>query len=253
MRSPAPCAAPRLSPPTIRAELDRPHTGERIRDGVTVTIAGPPNAGKSTLLNALARREAAIVSPHAGTTRDPIEISLDLAGFAVRLIDTAGLRDTADPVEQEGVLRARARADEADLVLWLQDASETPAPHAGLRLVWTIATKADLQPADRKASGFDLVVSARSGYGVPKLVERLQTFVAEALAGGDAALVTRARHRTALGAAQAALDRIGTLPSNAELVAEELRAAALALGRITGRIDVEDVLGAIFARFCIGK
>lgn len=235
----------------IATELQKPRRAERIRDGFVVTLAGPPNAGKSTLLNALARREAAIVSPHAGTTRDPIEVDLDLGDYAVVMIDTAGIRDTEDPVEQEGVARGRARAAAANLVLWLQDAAEAPAPPDGLQNVWTIGTKADLLPMTGAASGFDLYVSALSGAGIEALVERLLTRVADKLAGGEAGLVTQQRHRTELTEAAAALGWIGD--ADAELVAEDLRTAAAALGRITGRIDVEEILGAIFARFCIGK
>ena len=227
------------------------HAGERVRDGFVVTIAGPPNAGKSTLLNALARREAAIVSPHAGTTRDPIEVDLDLGGYAVLLIDTAGIRDTVDPVEQEGVARAKARAASADLVLWLQPASERPEPlTAGFTRLWTVGTKADLVAGP--PTEFDVTLSAPTGLGLDTLVDRLTALVATELAGGESALVVRLRHRHALEEAAKALDR-ATCADDAELVAEELRAANTALGRITGRIDVEDILGAIFSRFCIGK
>ena len=237
----------------IRAELDRPPAGERIREGFVVTLAGPPNAGKSTLLNCLARREAAIVSPHAGTTRDPIEVDLDLDGYSLVLIDTAGLRPTVDPVELEGIARAEAKARAADLVLWLQDATENPTPPSdpALPQVWTIGTKADRPgiPSPHHA----VLVSAQTGAGLEALIARLKALVIDQLVGGDAALVSRARHRIALVDAEAALRRAACVRTDAELMAEELRAAARALGRITGRIDVEEILGAIFSRFCVGK
>ena len=234
----------------IRHELSRPQAGERIREGFVVTIAGPPNAGKSTLLNALARRNAAIVSPNAGTTRDPIEVDLDLGGFAVVLIDTAGIRDTSDLVEQEGVARAKARAASADLVLWLQPAQEVPTPPlSDYARLWTIGTKADLAPP---ASGFDAVISVETGLGVDGLLQRVRDLVGAELLGGETALVTRVRHRRALERAVQALGRADQ-QVEPELLAEELRAANSALGQITGTIGVEDILGAIFARFCIGK
>ena len=234
----------------IETELKKPHSGERIRDGFVVTIAGPPNAGKSTLLNALAQRDAAIVSPHAGTTRDPIEVDLDLGGYAVRLIDTAGLRASEDPVELEGIARAKARAATADLVLWLQPASEIPEPpNFGQTSVWTIGTKVDLAAG---GSGFDLLISVRANLGFDGLLERLRSVVATELVGGESALVTRQRHRAVLQDTVHALKHADQ-SHNPELIAENLRVAAEALGRITGRIDVEEVLGAIFARFCIGK
>ena len=234
----------------IRHELSRPQAGERIREGFVVTIAGPPNAGKSTLLNALARRDAAIVSPYAGTTRDPIEVDLDLGGFAVVLIDTAGIRDTSDLVEQEGVARARARAASADLVLWLQPAQEVPTPPlSDYARLWTIGTKADLAPP---TPGFDALISVQTGLGVDGLLQRVRDLIGAELLGGETALVTRVRHRRALEQAVQALERAGQ-QVEPELLAEELRAANSALGQITGTIGVEDILGAIFARFCIGK
>ena len=236
----------------IQMELARSRAGERIRDGFVVTIAGPPNAGKSTLLNALARREVAIVSPHAGTTRDPITIDLDLGGYAVSLIDTAGLRDSADPVEREGVARARTKAEGADLVLWLEDALAPPVPAAfGTVPMVTVGSKADLP--GRRGDGYAWLVSAETGAGLGELTAHLRSRVEEHLGGGETALVTRLRHRRALEIAETALNRVAATREDAELAAEDLRAAAATLGSITGRIDVEDILGAIFERFCIGK
>jgi len=241
---------------SIRGVLARAGHSERLRDGLTVAIAGPPNAGKSTLLNRLAQREAAIVSPHAGTTRDVIEVYLDLGGYPVTLLDTAGIRESSDPVEQEGVRRAEARAASADLVLWLCDDQDDTAPRAGAAPVWLIRTKSDLH-GDRTAfgkgiRGFD--ISARQGDGVPELVAALIAFASDTFGGGEPALITRTRHRDLLEQCAVALDRaLASEVIGIEVVAEELRGAIHALGRLTGRIDVEDLLDVIFRDFCIGK
>lgn len=232
---------------------------ERLREGLTVAIAGPPNAGKSTLLNRLARREAAIVSPHAGTTRDVIEVHLDLDGYPVTLIDTAGVRDTHDPVEQEGVRRARDRARTSDLVLWLVDANDRTAPspqneddHAP---VWIVRNKVDLAGGTGGGAArarFD--ISASRGDGVSELVAALVTYAQDYFGSGEMALVSRVRHRTLLRETVAALDRAGrSVDKGDELLAEELRIAIHSLGRLTGRVDVEDILDVIFREFCIGK
>src|SRR6266516_1654810 len=148
----------------IRQVLAAQTRSERLREGLVVAIAGPPNVGKSTLMNQLARREIAIVSPHAGTTRDVIEVQLDLDGYPVTVIDTAGIRDTDDPVEREGVRRARARAAEADLVLWLIDATHEKSPQEGAAPVWTVRNKIDLGLAGQQA-GADFAISASRGDG----------------------------------------------------------------------------------------
>lgn len=236
---------------------------ERLRDGLVVAIAGEPNVGKSTLMNQLARREVAIVSPHAGTTRDVIEVQLDLDGYPVTVIDTAGIRETDDPVEQEGVRRARARAEDADLVLWLVE-GEGAADPAAMRLPWTsgdghrsggpvwiVRNKIDLGGA-RPNGEFE--ISASRGDGIPKLVDALVKFAADFFGTTEGTLVTRARQRDLLSRALDSLRRsLGLVEEGEELAAEELRAAAYALGRLLGRVDVEDVLGAIFQKFCIGK
>jgi tRNA modification GTPase len=234
--------------------------GERLREGLVVAIAGPPNAGKSTLLNRLARRDAAIVSPYAGTTRDVIEVHLDLDGYPVVLLDTAGIRDTRDPVEEEGVRRARERAAEADLVLWLiEPMAELPPGSALNDSVWLVVNKVDLAGsnaglADPGASPRTFRISAAHGQGVAELTAALGRFAADYFGAGESALVTRARQRGLLEAAATALGRAGRVASGSdEILAEELRVAAQALGRLLGRIDVEDVLGKIFADFCIGK
>jgi tRNA modification GTPase len=236
--------------------------GERLRDGFRVVIAGAPNAGKSSLLNALAKRDAAIVSEEAGTTRDVIEVHLDLGGVPVMLIDTAGLREAEGKVEAEGIRRALARAGDADLVLWIVDATapqwDAPRglasrkPGEGGAAVVTVLNKIDL--AAGEGAGSVLRVSAKTGEGIEQLVDMLAEKAAlGARAGAGAPVLTRARHRVELEVARAALERYGDRALAPELKAEELRIAAHHLGRLTGRIDVEEVLGAIFAEFCIGK
>jgi tRNA modification GTPase len=240
----------------MRASLGRACSGERLRDGLRVVIAGAPNAGKSTLLNALARREVAIVSEHPGTTRDALEVHLDLGGFPIVATDTAGLRESEDPIEQIGVERALARAVEADLVLWLVEpnpANSPPPSLQGLADVWMIATKCDMQ--SRTVAGANLAISALTGAGLQQLQQELERFAHDRLeVAGELPALTRERHRQALAAAVEALDRLQAEPHlPPELVAEEIRLAQSAVGRIAGRVDVEDVLGEIFGRFCIGK
>jgi len=283
----------------ISSALADERRGERLRDGLVVAIAGPPNAGKSTLLNRIAKREAAIVSPYAGTTRDVIEVHLDLAGLPVTLLDTAGIRETDDPVEREGVTRARMRAASADLVLWVMEADGSantdwaggghPTP-----TTWIIHNKIDIFQRDRVRNEsfvqnndknereihptkslrnmdnkrltekselkfnsnepvFD--ISAVTGEGVDTLMARLTRHAGDYLAGGESALVTRERHRRTLEDAQKALRRAlaPDIAVREDILAEELRIAGRALGRLTGRVDVEDVLDLIFRDFCIGK
>ena len=241
-----------LVAPVARALADALATtgGERLRDGFVAVIAGAPNVGKSSLLNRLAGRDAAIVSPSAGTTRDLIEISLDVEGYPFTLVDTAGLRASDDPVEQIGIARARAAAARADLVLWLDDGTGSAPPPAGEAPVLTVASKCDLRRRADLADG--LAVSAETGEGISDLRAALAAFAAAQ--GDDAALITQARHRHAFQAAAGALARLpDSLEAAAELAAEDLRAASHALLSIIGGIDVEDVLGDIFGRFCIGK
>ena len=214
-----------------------------------LAIIGPPNAGKSSLLNTLAKRDAAIVSDMPGTTRDVIEVHLDLGGVLVIAADTAGLRDSRDAVEVEGVRRALARAREAHLILLLLDGS-VPTPQAdalsNLRepdlVVWN---KADLAPHD------GISISLKTGEGISMLQDLLQQKVQQKFAAGPPAL-TRPRHRAALTEALAALDRV-LAAASPELLAENLRLAMRAVGRITGRVDVEEVLDFVFRDFCIGK
>jgi tRNA modification GTPase len=253
----------------IAAALADGGRGERLREGLVVAIAGPPNAGKSTLLNRLARREAAIVSPYPGTTRDVIEVHLDLGGFPVTLLDTAGIRASDDPVEQEGVRRAAARAAMADLVLWVIDGSAAGVAAGDIDEdllksdIWLIRNKADLVVERRgihceSGSGpwrKEFTLSASVGTGMGGLIEALAGYAHGYFSVTESAVVTRVRHREALEQTVAALDRaLARGPSgNEELIAEELRSAATTLGRLTGRVDVEDILDVIFRDFCIGK
>jgi tRNA modification GTPase len=246
--------------------------GERLREGLRVAIAGPPNAGKSTLFNRLARREAAIVSPFPGTTRDVLEVHLDLRGYPVTVLDTAGIRSTEDPVEQEGVRRASEQAAGADLVLWIVDAAAVETESAANVLCsievpagstfWLVVNKIDLVADDERGRiesrfGEELTVhllSSRTAMGVDELVNALAGF-AERYFTPEPALVTRERQRTHLqetvlalrGAQRAAQD------GREEIMAEQLRLATRALGRLLGRVDVEDILDVIFRDFCIGK
>jgi tRNA modification GTPase len=226
---------------------------ERLREGLVVAIAGPPNVGKSTLMNQLARREVAIVSPHAGTTRDVIEVQLDLDGYPVTVIDTAGIRETEDPVEQEGVRRARARAAEADLVLWLADAQHEKILQ-GAAPVWTVRNKIDLDAQKSDVNDFDFEISASRGDGIRELISALVGFAQNYFGSGEGGLISRERQRQLLQQTAELLRRsINETGKGEELTAEDLRAAAQALGRLLGRIDVEDVLDKIFREFCIGK
>jgi len=235
--------------------LDDAHRGERIRDGYRIAIIGPPNAGKSSLLNALAQREAAIVSDIPGTTRDVVEVRLVLAGYPVWIADTAGLREAADAIEAEGVRRALARAEEADLRIGVVEiGADAPAELRAAMQEGDILvhSKADLTEAHKSADLLE--VSAVSGVGLALLHTQLESCVAETLDREEAPVLTRARHRRLVEAARAALLRaIPALDAGAELAAEEVRVAADQIGRLTGRIDVEDLLGEIFSSFCIGK
>ena len=295
----------------IRCTLATAASGERLREGFVVVIAGPPNVGKSTLMNALARRDVSIVSQIPGTTRDAIEVHLDLNGYPVTLVDTAGLRDSDDPIEREGVFRAHQRVKSADLTLWLTQTGEarsegrsgTPRPHpeerpkgasrrtraaaaslaahpsrlfaaqrapqdegvenfrsnseaeSGRALL--VRTKADLdEPAAGSAprAGATLAISAKTGAGIAELLGAIAQHAEVALAGRGPALITLQRHRLAFEAALRPVEACLSREDGAvELIAEDLRTSSRALARISGRIDVEEVLGEIFSRLCIGK
>jgi tRNA modification GTPase len=241
----------------IAAHLDDKRRGEILRGGVSVAIVGPPNAGKSSLLNRLARREAAIVSATAGTTRDVIEIHLDLAGFPVVLADTAGLRVSGDDIEQEGVRRAKARAEDADLKLAVFDGAVWPACDVATEALIDADTICVVNKIDLVTAPITpfIGVSAKTGAGLDALEAALAEAVRARFQPTAAPALTRARHRDALLDCQAAFGRFLASQKNGtpELAAEDLRLAARALGRITGRVDVEEILGRIFAEFCIGK
>jgi tRNA modification GTPase len=239
----------------IDAALRDGRRGERLREGFVVVLAGPPNAGKSSLLNALAQRDAAIVSPVPGTTRDAIEVACDLGGLPVTLVDTAGLRETLDPIEREGVARTRARLDDADAILWLDPLDDPFPPPANDTRYLHVRTKVDLAPDDGAAAKEgELRISARTGAGLTDLLDHLRRRAEDALGEGDA-LVTRERHRRALERTTDHLRRArAALSADAtELAAEDVRLALRSLGEITGRVDVEAVLDRLFATFCIGK
>ncbi|MBV9529521.1 MAG: tRNA uridine-5-carboxymethylaminomethyl(34) synthesis GTPase MnmE [Bradyrhizobium sp.] len=243
----------------IEQVLSTQGRGERLREGLLVTIAGPPNVGKSTLMNQLARRNVAIVSPHAGTTRDVIEVQLDLDGYPVTVIDTAGIRESDDPVEQEGVRRARARATEADLVLWLTDGENFEPCERRAAPVWSVRNKIDLKasPASKPSHALPVgcfKISALRGEGVAELVAALVGFAQSYFGGQEGGLITRERQRNLLKETAASLRRsIAVIAQGEELAAEELRRASYCLGRLLGRVDVEDILDVIFKDFCIGK
>jgi tRNA modification GTPase len=244
----------------IRAVLDTGSRSERLRDGLLVAIAGPPNVGKSTLINQLARREIAIVSPHAGTTRDVIEAQLDLDGYPVTVIDTAGIRETNDPVEQEGVRRAQARAAEADLVLWVTDAESEGIAQGSEVPIWLVHNKIDLHdaqldtPRSPQSATREFRISARRGDGVAELVSAMIGFAQDYFGANESGLISRERQRRLLQETADSLQRsIDTIDRGEEFVAENLRMAAYALGRLLGRVDVEDILDVIFREFCIGK
>lgn len=243
----------------IQNHLDDGHRGERLRDGVEVAIVGPPNVGKSSLLNRLAGREAAIVSDEAGTTRDVLEVRLDLAGVPVTLADTAGLRQGQGAVEKEGIRRGLARASSADLRLVMV----APDAQGHLEGDFELARSGDLKILNKSDRGFDgpldeglILISALSGEGIDELIAALTAKVGSLFGASENPVITRARHREGLADCAEALARAehglkaGLDPA---LVAEDLRIAMRALGRITGRVDVEDLLDVVFRDFCIGK
>ena len=234
--------------------------GERLREGVSIAILGPPNAGKSTLLNRLSQRDAAIVSPIPGTTRDVIDIDIDLDGYPVRIADTAGLRRSDDAIEAEGVRRAHKRAETADLKIVVLDATVWPAVDAGAAEAidansLLLLNKADLNPVsgEPRWNGQRVIaLSLATGAGYDEARRAIAARVRDLSDTRDAPVLTRARHRAALEACVVALGRVGPA-SPPELAAEDLRLAARALGRITGGVDVDELLDVIFREFCIGK
>ena len=236
----------------IENHLNDSHRGEIVRDGIFLTVIGAPNSGKSSLINALSKRDVAIVAETPGTTRDIIEVRMNIAGWLVIAADTAGLRQSSDPVEREGMRRALAQADHSNIVLLLLDGS-SPDPFAGLpdgiRADLVVWNKADLPwPAPREGSA----ICAKSGSLAELLVALQEKIAAKLDTEREAPVLTRARYRRALEEALAALRRGADMP-DAELFAEDLRLAVRAIGRITGRVDVEELLDVVFRDFCIGK
>lgn len=232
--------------------LDSVERGRVVREGVRIALAGPPNAGKSSLLNALARSDIAIVTEEAGTTRDVREVPVDLGGQLVILVDLAGLRETDSKAEAEGVRRAKAEIARADLVLWLiaPDVQDMPLPEGVTAPVWRVGTKADL---GRAVTGADVSVSTRGSDGLAALTARLSDFARNLAGEGEPALLSRERDRAAIAAAREAVTAARASLDAPELAAESLRSASQSLERLVGRLDPERVLDRLFASFCIGK
>jgi tRNA modification GTPase len=240
----------------LKAALADARRGERVREGYRIVLIGETNAGKSSLFNALVAREAAIVTPIAGTTRDVLDADLIIGGYAVTLSDTAGLRDSDDPIEAEGVRRARARAEQAELRLWTRAPGDPEGPAAAYVRPddLLVFTKADIDraalPPDREA----IAVSTETGEGLGALHDWLAARLARDLSGADFPAVTRERHRRRLTEALASVEAgRQALDSSPEMAGDDLRRAAGSLARVTGAIGVEDILGEVFSTFCIGK
>jgi tRNA modification GTPase len=254
----------------ITAHLEDGHRGERLREGLQVVILGEPNIGKSTLLNYLSRRDVAIVSDIAGTTRDLLEVHLDLAGFPVTIVDTAGLREANDVIEAEGIRRAEARAEKADLKLLLLDAAQWSKESQGginprtKKLIdentMILLNKSDLQSGDisRETKNIKALgvwpISAKYEDGIDEFIQALEEQVERRMDISDMPCLTRNRHRLNLAEAMDHIERfIDNDSGEIVLLAEDLRMAARSLGKITGQVDVEEILGKIFSEFCIGK
>ena len=240
----------------LKAALADARRGERVREGYRIVLIGETNAGKSSLFNALVAREAAIVTPIAGTTRDVLDADLIISGYAVTLSDTAGLRDSTDPVEAEGVRRARARAEAADVRLWVRGPDDAEGDAAGFARPGDllVRTKADLGAAPSVAGYEALSISTTTGLGLASLHDWISARLARDLSGADFPAVTRERHRRRLAEALVAAEAgRAALEVAAEMAGDDLRRAADALARVTGAIGVEDILGEVFSTFCIGK
>jgi len=241
----------------ILNHLSGSRAGEIVRDGLNVVIAGPPNAGKSSLLNYLAQRDIAIVTDIPGTTRDVLHVDLDLGGYAVRVHDTAGLRETDDVVEREGIRRTQQSIDNAHLVLLLSsevdiDWQSLAGSYSGPTI--RVLTKADVQAAPWPQGGVDVMISVKSGRGMPDLLDSVRAFLPDLESGSALSLPTRERHFSNLQEARDHIERaLATEIAGLDIQAEHLRLAGQALGRVTGRVDVENLLDVIFSEFCVGK
>ncbi|WBT06439.1 tRNA uridine-5-carboxymethylaminomethyl(34) synthesis GTPase MnmE [Brevundimonas vesicularis] len=240
----------------LRRAVDTGRRGERVRDGYRIVLIGETNAGKSSLFNALVAREAAIVTPIAGTTRDVLDADLVIGGYAVTLSDTAGLRDSDDPVEAEGVRRARMRAEQADLRVWVRALGDPDGVAAAYvkdgDLI--VATKSDLGVSLARVGHETLAVSTTTGDGLAELRDWIAARLAQDLSGADFPAVTQERHRLRLLEALESVDAArAALHVAPEMAGDDLRRAADALARVTGAIGVEDILGEVFSTFCIGK
>jgi tRNA modification GTPase len=242
---------------TLQDALHESERASLVRRGLRIVIAGAPNVGKSSLLNAIAGRKAAIVSDIAGTTRDVVEAPLVINGFPVSLADTAGLRDgTTDVIEQEGIARSRAEIDEADVLIWVCSANEDSPALPARNPDLTVINKVDLVSADsiQLRNESELAVSVKSGAGLDALKTRLADMVTERTSVTESAVMVRARHKQAVSESIRFLNDAQSKPDDQlELMAEDVRKAAHALASITGRVGVEDFLGRIFQEFCIGK
>ncbi|MGE7198661.1 tRNA uridine-5-carboxymethylaminomethyl(34) synthesis GTPase MnmE [Brevundimonas naejangsanensis] len=242
----------------LRAALADSDRGRRVREGYRIVLIGETNAGKSSLFNALVAREAAIVTPIAGTTRDVLDADIMIGGYAVTLSDTAGLRDSDDPVEAEGIRRARLRAEGADLRLWVR----SPSTEGDTDPAFGFIRSSDLQVLNKSDLGavasapdFEaLSVSTMTGQGLSELHDWIAARLARDLSGADFPTVTRERHRRRLAEALAGVEAgRRALDLAPEMAGDDLRRAADALARVTGAIGVEDILGEVFSSFCIGK
>ncbi len=239
----------------ISKHLDDNNRGQRLRDGFQIALVGVPNVGKSSLMNALTNKDIAIVSCIAGTTRDVVEAHLDVSGFPVILADTAGLRDTAGEIESEGIRRAVRKAEESDLILYVQDMAHYPhieplperLSHIPTYIIWN---KIDSHPDVIVSDGFPL--SAKTGQGIQSLWEKITAYLKSTFSATSNAAITRERYRTALKSCVDSLSKSLYAPE-LELKAEDFRLAARSLGRITGRIETDELLDVIFTSFCIGK
>jgi tRNA modification GTPase len=235
----------------FRQALRDSDRAERVKEGFKVVLCGPPNVGKSTLMNTLAQRDVAIVTEHAGTTRDVIQIELDLGGVSVVLSDTAGLRDSIDPVEVIGVARSRQVMANADLLLWLSDGSQALGSDENTERRLVIASKLD--DAQDLPEWADLGLSAKTGFGIAALVARIE-LLARAAVAGEMSVVTNARQRRCVEVASRHAERLVTDDTLAlEIIADELLRCSRALEELLGPIGVEDILGSVFSRFCMGK